>query len=344
MARAGWNTPVCCWRRLRAGLHGWSVPGRTVWGAAHARVYHLWERHPVDGRGTGDAICLLFYLLFFYLSFYLPFCHLLQLFVCRSNLSFFLFFCLSFFLLFCLSTCRSIYLLFCCCICHSLYLSFFCHCSVICSNFFMFFYLLYSLFLSFIVLYFYHTSFVFLSYLSFIVLFCVNAVPFRGNFELCPLGVAMGNTIVTPRGRSSKFPTQGTRVTYITLDVVCFIILAVFLLILFSFMNENLSFGLRAEKSTQSLMRWWSVSCVTLSPCSSTTIWSATIRAAVRAPVAVVTAAMGPTWTAGSEANVDQEAHTTSCALHAGESTWPPTWGLWALNRTGEDEETVNML
>lgn len=101
--------------------------------------------------------------------------------------------------------------------------------------------------------------------------------------------------------------------------VVCLIILAVFLLILF--VHLWMYFCLREEKSTQSLMRWWSVSCVTHSPCSLTTTWSATTRAAVRAPVAVVTAATGPTWTAGSEANADQAAHTTSCALHAGKST-----------------------
>lgn len=140
------------------------------------------------------------------------------------------------------------------------------------------------------------------------------------------------------------------------ISVVCFVlsvccsvecILFVRVWMYFSFLLHCTNicvFCLREEKSTQIPMRWWSVSCVTLSPCSSTTTWSVTTQVAVRAPVAVVTAATGPMWTAGSEANADQEAHTTSCAVHAGKSIWLPTWALWTPNRIGDDEEIMSVL
>lgn len=228
-------------------------------------------------------------------------------------------------------------LLLCLSFCHSLYLSFCCHRSFIRSVFLSFFHSFYfsvvlsfilyfnrsvicSIFLLFYHLFYFFNVLLFSLFIISIICFCISIIPHLFFYHIYHFIILCECCCLFHHSGCFSF------------NIIC------------PFMNENLSFGLRAEKSTQSLMRWWSVSCVTLSPCSSTTTWSATIRAVVRAPVAVVTAATGPTWTAGSEVNVDQAAHTTSCALHAGKSTWPPTWGLWAPNRTGEDEETMNMM
>ncbi len=51
LARAGGVSSLLCGGGVRAGLHGWPIPWRNVWGPAHPFILQLGERHAPDSGG-----------------------------------------------------------------------------------------------------------------------------------------------------------------------------------------------------------------------------------------------------------------------------------------------------